>query len=363
MRKPTRTIRKIFAQDRGAQSNRLPLPITDDRTLLQNFIQERMTKGARLSLGQAIRRFAQPPHQWHPWHTVTVLARFIADGGALLKARDEVLDFTACADMVLDKDAWDDVRIVSPSPAPRASADILPNTPETDPNAPEVLRSAAPRIQAAAREWRRRLIRVRSRAGNETIETGRRLFDAGILLDELIRIQDPVKLMARFREIRETLADLQDYLTNLEAFCDQHLNTWLTLLSALNQVAPHRAELEKDPETAAMLSQMDDIAGSPRPFEKAGEIDTLIAGVDQKHKALIARRRAAAMERIDRSIADLTAAIETHRPPPDLRNRALYPLRAAKRRLAGESDIARIRDAIQKAEEHAEEMIERIEAV
>ncbi len=360
MRKPTTTIRKILARARN--HGQLPLQIDDETAPLRDFIQDQAAKGLDLPLSRATLRFARPPHEWNEWQTITFLARLIADGAALLKAYGEALDFSACADMLLDKNAWDDVFILTPASAPAEDADLMDQAAASSRHSPEVLRKAAPLIRAKAEEWRRRLMNVRSKADDASILTGKQIFDARILLDDLIRINDPVKLTARFQESREKLDDLKGYLTDLDAFHAGHFNQWLVLLATLERVAPHRAELEKDPEAEGLLRQMDDIAGSSRPFGKADVIDDLIAAVDQKHAALIADRRASAITQLDRFIAAVNNAIETHDPPPDLRNQALYPLHAAKKQLSAETSLEKMRERLRDAGDHTDDFLERIES-
>jgi len=128
----------------------------------------------------------------------------------------------------------------------------------------------------------------------------------------------------------------------------------------LDRVAVNRLELEKDPKTAVRLKRMDEIASSSSPYEMVHEIDELIFRVEGFNERLIDKCRETAIRRIDQLIANVRESIETRKVSSDLSNTALYPLHALKKCMPDEAKIPRMHIKIRDAEDHVDEMLERI---
>jgi hypothetical protein len=107
---------------------------------------------------------------------------------------------------------------------------------------------------------------------------------------------------------------------------------------------------------------MKEILDAPTPYGMIKEVESLIQTVDEVNTALVTKRRAHVLKRIDVHIARIEKELDRVYAASDLRNQCLYPLQKLKHQVEKQDSIAHINQALDDARDALDEAFEKIEA-
>jgi hypothetical protein len=109
-----------------------------------------------------------------------------------------------------------------------------------------------------------------------------------------------------------------------------------------------------------VLQELESIYTHPAPYGKLRLIKPLIEKVQKVNEALITEKRVHAHERIDSRINNITYLLSEAHATDSLKNKALLPLQACKKRVDNSHSIAQINSDQQEAETHEDAAIDLI---
>ncbi len=134
----------------------------------------------------------------------------------------------------------------------------------------------------------------------------------------------------------------QDY-RDLHEFFTNQFQAWQKLLTALADFDKNSPALERDDNASPALRELRTIAASETPYRQLHKVAGLIATVESINSAIVAKKRAHAISKIDQKIAQLQGEIDKSGiRSADLSNKLLRPLQLVKQRLETETSISNI---------------------
>lgn len=191
--------------------------------------------------------------------------------------------------------------------------------------------------------------------GKEHIEQGL------VLTAGLLEQDNSYALIQRLVDDGNALQDFAESFEDLDEFYNTQFQTWQTLADALNkQFNVNKPALEKDNSARQVLQELESIYTHPAPYGKLRLIKPLIEKVQKVNEALITEKRVHAHERIDSRINNITYLLSEAHATDSLKNKALLPLQACKKRVDNSHSIAQINSDQQEAETHEDAAIDLI---
>lgn len=164
-----------------------------------------------------------------------------------------------------------------------------------------------------------------------------------LLLERLLSRDDSFEFFKTLIENKNDYLDAEENYRDLHHFYTKQMTSWQQLLAALNRFQPNAQLLNKDPNIATALAELESIAVRETPYSQVQKIAGLVEAVDNANKALLYEKRSHAIGRLDEKIGRLQHEIEASGiATADLSNRLLLPLQQIKKQLNDETSVAQI---------------------
>ncbi|MGL5292111.1 MAG: BREX system P-loop protein BrxC, partial [Vibrionaceae bacterium] len=186
--------------------------------------------------------------------------------------------------------------------------------------------------------------------GNAEIDEGLALL-AGILEQP-----SSFAFIARFLEDADTLEEFAEDFEDLDDFYTSQIDTWRTLVSALNnKFQVNRTALEKDDEALKALNELERIYNMPSPYDQLRHINPLIEQVSKVNTALLEEKRKQALTCVEQCISHVKKFLAEANAPSELQNQALHPLQICRQRIEATHVIPQIISDQTEAQNHEDE--------
>ena len=299
----------------------------------------------RVLLSDVVDRFSGIPWGWKPeWEVVLLVARLFMAGEIKLMCEGDDLDPKGAVDPLTKSVRFKQVSILKKK-VPDAAA--LKRARELYKDLfSKLAREDADGLVADLREalagWQADLKSYVHLASNKH-HPGKPVIDAA-----LAQIAKQLAIRDAFEFVEVMLAGKSDWLDTSEdihdvvSFYKTQLPTWSKMLEALAVFAENRDILQKNPASAAALTDLEAIRDNPAPYGQVPRIEGLIKTVDAINEAAAQDKRERALKSIDAKIAEVIKSLDQVQASPDLRNKALLPLQELKVKVAGLSSIPKI---------------------
>jgi hypothetical protein len=189
-------------------------------------------------------------------------------------------------------------------------------------------------------QWHNSLKEFRSKAQTGQYP-GKADIDKGMtLVAGLLEHSGSYTLIEQMLHDASALEDFAEAYEDLDNFYNSQFQTWLTLVSALNdQFKVNRQALEKDEPARNAVAELEGIYHSASPYGQLRRINPLIEQVQTINQQLLAEKRTHALERVGLRISNISAALEAAGAPPELQNRALRPLQQCRQTIEKTNSI------------------------
>jgi len=179
--------------------------------------------------------------------------------------------------------------------------------------------------------------------GKQEIETGL------LLIAGLLEQNNSFALIQRFLDDAGKLDEFSEDFEDLDDFYNSQFGTWQQLKDALERYQPNRHVLSRYTEAEQALSELQVIYESPAPYGRLNQVARCITEIDQVNKQVLQDRRDEVVAELDELIKNLTEQLSDL--PPDLNNKALYPLQQSKQRVERSQSIHELNSESQQASE------------
>ena len=158
--------------------------------------------------------------------------------------------------------------------------------------------------------------------------------------------QDSYSLIYACYTNKEKITGMADDMTIISEFYTRQVKFWELLIESIEEFRVNLTEIKKTQEIFCGFNRLTQILASPSPYNQISEADRLLK-ILRPHNDLIVQRkteahRTKAISKIDSMIKKLVKLFDIYRPDQDLRNKFLYALRSAKKKLSYTQTIQQI---------------------
>lgn len=180
------------------------------------------------------------------------------------------------------------------------------------------------------------------------------------LIAKQLAVRDTYEFLEALNKARDRWLDAGEDFTDVNGFYSNQLAPWHKLLAAATRFSANRDALAGDATASAALKEMLAIREDPAPYARISRIDPLIASIEASNDVLVQGAREAAIDSVDKKVAEVTQALSHTSADADLSNAALYPLQQCKLKIGESASIPDISYLALGAEQLFDEAIERI---
>ena len=332
---------------------------------VQDYVQLMASTSKPVILGDMVEaRFGRRPYGWPEWEVVLLVARLVRRGEISLVMDGATLTVDKVFEAVTSPSKWKRISVVKRQTVDQRQLLQARNL------AKDVFGKIAPdgedELDAFLRErlgaWKEHLDQYKTLADTGDYPGAQAIADARGVIAKLVAEQESFDLIGKFLERKGDLLDLCEDIHELENFYETQRPTWEKLRKAHARFQLNRKWLDKDDQAASALLRMKAILDAPAPYGMIKEVESLIQTVDAVDSALVTKRRAQVIARLDAYIAKVQQELDSAHAAKDLSNQCLYPLQTLKGQVDKQDSIAHINQALQDAIDAADEAFEKIEA-
>ena len=299
----------------------------------------------RVLLSDVVDRFAGIPWGWKPeWETVLLIARLFMAGEIKLMLEGSDLDPASAAEPLTKSARFKQVSILKRK---TADATALKRARELYKDlfsklGREEEDSLVADFRARLGEWQSDLKSYAHTAATPH-HPGKADIDAALTrIAQQLAIRDSYAFIEALLGAKDDWLDCADDIHDLVNFYKTQITAWRKLLAALAEFTPNREALDKVPQAATALADLEKIRSHPKPYGQVNRIEPLIATVTAINEQLAQDKREKALLSIDGKIAEVQTKLTATGATPELSNKALKPLQDLKTRLASQTSIAQI---------------------
>ena len=293
----------------------------------------------RVLLSDVVDRFAGIPWGWKPeWETVLLIARLFMAGEIKLMLEGSDLDPASAAEPLTKSARFKHVSILK-----RKTADATAIRRARDLYKDLFQKLGREEEDGLVADFRTRLtdwqadLKSYAHTAATPHHPGKSDIDAA-----LARIAQQLGTRDSFAFIEALLAEKDDWLDAAEDILDlinfykSQITAWRKLLDGLRAFADNREALNKVPQAAVALTDLEQIRDNPKPYGQVNRIEPLLASVAAVNEELVRLRREKALLSLEGKLAEVQAKLDAASATPDLSNQALRPLQDLKTRIAGQ---------------------------
>lgn len=147
--------------------------------------------------------------------------------------------------------------------------------------------------------WQSSLSNYKSLADTGSYPGEQEINDALSLLKAQLAANEPAKFIERFLENKTSLLDMAEDFHDIDNFYRSQRPTWEKLRRSYDKFDLNLMELERDPKASVALRRIKEILAAPGPYKIVHEAEGLISTVESVNAALLYKRRADALTRIN----------------------------------------------------------------
>lgn len=162
------------------------------------------------------------------------------------------------------------------------------------------------------------------------------------LVGKQLAVRDPYEFIEAMNKDRDAWLDAGEDFSDLNGFYGSQLGSWRKLIAAAVRFSTNQAALANDPKASAALTELLAIREDPAPYSKINKIDPLIASIEASNDNLVQDARVAAVQAVERNIAEVMQDLTKASAPADISNAALHPLQQLKIRIGESASIPEI---------------------
>jgi hypothetical protein len=299
----------------------------------------------RVLLSDVVERFAGIPWGWKPeWETVLLIARLFMAGEIKLMLEGSDLDPASAIDPLTRTARFKLVSILKRKTADASSLK----------RARELYKDLFQKMgrdeeDSLVADFRARLTESQAELKSyvHTAATphhpGRADIDAALVrINQQLSTRDSFSFIEALLAAKDEWLDGAEDIQDLVNFYKTQITAWRKLLDGLRTFTDNAEALNKVPQAAAALKDLEKIRDNPKPYSQVNRIEPLLATVAGVNEALTQARREKALLSIDDKLAEVQAKLSATNATPSLSNQALHPLQDLKTRVASLSSIAQI---------------------
>ncbi|MFZ1537743.1 MAG: hypothetical protein WAT23_10230, partial [Chromatiaceae bacterium] len=309
-------------------------------------------------------RFGRRPYGWPEWEVVLLVVRLVRKGDISLVMDGATLSTDKIFEAVTSPIKWKRITVIKRQSVDTGQLQVVRLL------AKDVFGQIAPdgedALDAFLREklggWRTNLTQYKTLADTGDYPGSQEIADALGVIAKLLAEKESFGLIGKFLERKADLLDLSDSVHELENFYDTQRPTWEKLRKAYSRFQLNRTWLDKDETAAAALKRMKDILAAAAPYGMIKDAESLIQTVEGIDTALVTKRRAHVLQRIEVHIAKVQKELDAAQASSDLSNQCLYPLQTLRRQVETQASIAHINQALQGTIDAADQAFDKIEA-
>ena len=303
---------------------------------------------SRVLLADVVDRFAGIPWGWKPeWETVLLVARLFMAGEIKLMVDGSDLDPASAVEPLTKSARFKQVSILKRKVA---DAHALKRARELYKDLFQKL--GREEEDSLVADYRAQLVDWQSDLKSYSLTAasphhpGKAAIDRILAsLGQHLAIRDSFAFIEALLSKKEDWLDAADEVHDLVNFYKTQITAWRKLLAALAQFADNREALNKVPQAATALAELNQIRDNPAPYGQVNRIEPLVAAVTAVNEQLASDKREKALLSIDGKIAEVQAklaASAASAATPDTSNKALRLLQDLKTRIASQTSIAQI---------------------
>ena len=319
---------------------------------LRNYIELCDLKHHAIVLHDMIdKRYAVRPYGWPDMEVILLISRLLVLGEISLKLEGDTLLLENVYDTIKTPAKWRKITIHK-----RKTSDpkALQNARQLG---QEVFSKMGPDNEDALHAFLKEKLRVWETALHSfkpLADTGdypgkEEISEALSVIKPLLACEESYKFIEWFNQRKDDLLDLSDEFHNLEQFYENQKPTWERLRSAYQKFQLNRLELERNEQAAPALRRIHEILIAPAPYGMIHEADGLIRTVSEVNTALITKRRAQVVARIEGHIAEINKELKASQGDSALQSACLGPLERLQQQVEREESVAHLSQAEQEA--------------
>ncbi|MFH1991042.1 MAG: BREX system P-loop protein BrxC [Pseudomonadota bacterium] len=355
----------LLADDIGQEQLRLDLEQSEPQDIkeIRTYIDLMTARSQQVIMGDLVSYFSKRPYGWPEWEVVILTAKMFMAGIINLVIEGEKIKPKAAIDPLSKTPKWKTVKIFKRKITGKADLQKAQNLGKElfGDIGPDIQDKLVGFLKQGLMNWNKDLdtYRILADTGNYP---GKKEAQTGLALtSKLLSIHDTYEFIKAFNDNKDKLLDACNDYQDLTDFHTHQIQTWKSLLSAVDAFKPNQAVLEKNPEAAEKLGRMYEILASPAPYSMLKEVNGLIAGVKAVNDERVEKNRLSASGEIDAIIDQAKKLLDESQAKDDLRNQALYPLQEIRKKIESEISIPHMAFRINEAREQYEAIFDLIE--
>jgi hypothetical protein len=175
------------------------------------------------------------------------------------------------------------------------------------------------------------------------------------VLNKLVANRDSYAFLEHVKAHGDDLTDSGERYERLDQFYNQQRPQWDTLRSTYrNEFEPNAHFLARDAEAAAALTTVRSILSDPKPYGRIREGAPLVATLRKVNEAVIAKRRAEALAKVDPQIEAIKQDLAGIGVDADFSNQCLKPIQDVRKRIETETRSGQLTNLVAEADDAAE---------
>ena len=183
-------------------------------------------------------------------------------------------------------------------------------------------------------------------------------------LKTILAKQDSYSMIYACYNNKEKIAKMAEDVKIISEFYTRQIKFWDLLITSIEKFRVNLNEIKKNPEIFSGFNRLTQILALPSPYNQISEADRLLKMV-QNHNDLIVQEKTKAhcemaISKIDSMIKKLAKLFDIYRPDQDLRNKILYELRSAEKKVSYAQTIQQINQFLYNTEDMFDDFVEEL---
>ncbi len=151
-------------------------------------------------------------------------------------------------------------------------------------------------------------------------------------LEDISRKPDSFPLITTFHDHEERILKLAGEIEEITAAYLDHIAFWKKMIQSLEVIDHRLPKPNHNTDVSEHIDALRRILSSRAPAGRIPEAENTLSSITQQYRTIL-------LSRLDGMIERMQAHLEAHQATSDVRNRALYFLREAKKRVGGEGSL------------------------
>ncbi len=180
----------------------------------------------------------------------------------------------------------------------------------------------------------------------------------------LLAKQDSYSLIYSCYDNKEKIAEIADDVKIISKFYTKQVEFWELLIKSIEEFRANLSEIKKRSEIFSGFNRLIQILESSSPYDLITEAEKLLKMVSNHNDLIVQEKtkacRIKAISKIDAIIEKLVNLFDIYIPDQDQRNRFLYALRSAKKKIPQTANIKQIDIILYNTEDMYDDFIEEL---